>query len=137
MKTKKSSKIDFLVESAVNLYIPYPNDIFFFMTTKAHLLCSKDASVGLVQETAIILTCSQAIPSILRGRGRTLPRPRASRFLRELKRRSSRFSSSLSPLQYRASLSCGGNWWRSCFIRYFSPTLLMYGILSSGRELMY
>lgn len=35
------------------------------------------------------------------------------------------------------SLSCGGSWYRSCLILCFSPGLLTYGTLSSGRQAKY
>lgn len=65
------------------------------------------------------------------------PRPSASRFRCAANTLSSRFSSSVSPLQYRASLSCGGSCCSSCFTRSRSPALPAYGILSSGSALKY
>lgn len=66
-----------------------------------------------------------------------VPLPRASRLRCCEKRRNSRRSSSCKALQYRASLSCGGNWCRSCFIRWRSPTLFTYGTFASGMPLKY
>lgn len=65
------------------------------------------------------------------------PRPSASRFRCAANTLSSLFSSSVSPLQYRASLSCGGSCCSSCFTRSRSPALPAYGILSSGSALKY
>lgn len=43
----------------------------------------------------------------------------------------------LFSIKISTSLSCGGSWYRSCLILCFSPGLLTYGTLSSGREAKY
>lgn len=65
------------------------------------------------------------------------PLPSASRFRCAANTLNSRFSSSDRPLQYLASLSCGGSCWSSCLTLSRSPALPVYGIFSSGRLLKY
>lgn len=60
---------------------------------------------SILQELFLLLwliiryTLQQMTPCMVRGKGRTLPLPRASRFLWTLNMRSSRFSSSVRALQ--------------------------------------